>query len=193
MIYNSGVAIYGARYLEGALFLTAISLALCSFFLASYYTFELHKTEVIDALKLDDYVVEGTLKLPKKIRRGSTHNISVDLKPVDKPDDPRDMPLTVELQAAGLTINGELNKKRIIKPKSSASYLWNCYFPNSGKHIINLIFKQSLTDSEMIEILVRTQDFTVIRLYRELWAPLLTLVIPTIPFWPQIVGYFLHH
>jgi hypothetical protein len=183
---------YGGYYVESITFTISACLAISSFLLATRLAFELSRVEEVDMPELRKCIKKGVLKLPKRIRRGNTHNIYVDLEPVLDDDAPPKY-LTVELQAAGLVVNGDLCQKKPLERESKIHYRWNCYFPNSGTNTINIILKRDFLESTEREILVKTHDVKVARLYRELWAPILTASIPTIPFWPQIIPYFLHH
>jgi hypothetical protein len=183
---------YDGYYVESITFTISACLAICSFLLATRLTFELTRIEEVDAPELQKCIKKADLKLPKRVCRGNTHNIYADVEPILDDETPHKY-LTVELQAAGLVVNGDLCQKKPLGSESKMRYRWNCYFPNLGTHTINIAFKRHFPDFGEREILAKTHDVKVVRRYRELWPPILTSLIPTIPFWPQIIVYFLHY
>jgi hypothetical protein len=96
--------------------------------------------------------VRGTC--PSRVYEGDSHNISITLEPCQPSSDPVphdghsdaglgawnipedvlvSQTLDVEIEAAGFNIAGE---KRLHRPLTfqRLSFVWNCYFPNSGTH-----------------------------------------------------------
>ena len=163
----------------------------CIWLLMTRLSYEQNKTtETVYNEGFGAYIEDGNLKLPRQVYVGSSHNIYADLKAVAAEKSDEDF--TVELQAAGLLVNGDLAQRKKIEPHTRTCYLWNCCFPMSGVHSINLLFKRVLADSKESEMLVRTHTFKVVEFYRELWKPALSLLIPLIPILFQVSTYLLH-
>lgn len=70
--------------------------------------------------------------------------------------------LEVELLAAGLTVDGNRLQRQPLGARL-LSYRWNCYFPNSGKHIFTLILRvvgpSGTLELETIERLIKVTKF----------------------------------
>jgi hypothetical protein len=189
-MYYSIITFYDGFYVEAFAFGIGAVLSISSFLLTTRVAYELSRAEQVDLPQLSEYFTSGVLKLPTKVRRGNTYDIGASFECV------RDKKLadkfpTLDLQAVGLVTSGPLCQNEV-QVNSKIHYWWNCYFPNSGIHKINLIFKRDVQSSSENEILIRAHDVKVVRLYSDLAAPILTALIPTIPFWPQIAAFFLH-
>lgn len=116
----------------------------------------------------------GIAALPKKVYVDDSHSISINLKlnistlsnkePLHIQDSKKgklivlqfqqdgssDQVLEIQLLAAGLVIDGEkIQRQSLILP--TLSYCWNCYFPNSGDHVISLIMRV-VSQSDIIEL-----------------------------------------
>lgn len=114
--------------------------------------------------KIIEYTGEAIL--PKKVYVNDSHNISINFKPSETiPTLHSEMPLRIQdiksgksiilqiqrdstleqfleiqLLAAGLIIDGDkIQRQSLTLP--TLSYNWNCYSPNSGDHVINLIIR----------------------------------------------------
>ena len=115
--------------------------------------------------KIIEYAGEAIL--PKKVYVNDSHNISINLKPIsetfptlhsEKPlsiqdiksgksiilqiqrDSTLEQFLEIQLLAAGLIVDGDkIQRQSLTLP--TLSYYWNCYSPNSGDHVINLIIR----------------------------------------------------
>jgi hypothetical protein len=119
-----------------------------------------------------DYI--GDVILPRKVYVGDSSNISINLRRIrsilsvveekfssqDKSGGKfitlqirEDAILEIELQAAALVFGSEKKKQKLsVSSRENLSYRWNCYFPNSGKQLINLIFNV-LRSSDTFETL----------------------------------------
>ena len=121
--------------------------------------------EVTIYRKIIEYTGEAIL--PKKVYLNDSHNISINLKPIsetfptlhsEKPlsiqdiksgksiilqiqrDSTLEQFLEIQLLAAGLIVDGDkIQRQSLTLP--TLSYNWNCYSPNSGDHVINLIIR----------------------------------------------------
>jgi hypothetical protein len=118
----------------------------------------------------DEYRVDydGEVRLPKKVYLGDSQNISIELTRVHMilsdieeifsihgkgnskfitlqlwQNDALEKFLEVELQAAAFTVDGERKQRHLLNRMNTykLSYWWNCYYPNSGHHAINLVFR----------------------------------------------------
>ena len=115
--------------------------------------------------KIIEYTGEAIL--PKKVYVNDSHSISINLKPIsdtfptlhsEKPlsiqdiksgksiilqiqrDSTLEQFLEIQLLAAGLIVDGDkIQRQSLTLP--TLSYCWNCYSPNSGDHVINLIIR----------------------------------------------------
>ncbi len=119
-------------------------------------------------------IYSGEAMLPKKVYVGDSNSISINLKRTSSTssdekslntqdsrsgklielqiqrDSGLEQFLEVQLLAAGLVIDGEkIQRKSLNLP--TLSYNWNCYFPNSGDHLISLIIRV-VSQSDTIEL-----------------------------------------
>lgn len=79
----------------------------------------------------------------------------------------------VELQAAALTVDGERKQRKLLAPpKDQLLYRWNCYFPNSGNHIIALNLR-IIDTTKVIELGAIQHKIKVVQLdhltQRQVW------------------------
>jgi hypothetical protein len=110
------------------------------------------------ARKYQSAVYTGQAKLPKRVYIGDSKNFSIELTP-SMYSPPQERPvstenqrddqvglklsvpissdyagyLEVELMGAGFEIRGETRQRQALN-STSLSFMWNCYFPNSGNH-----------------------------------------------------------
>lgn len=147
-----------------------VLILISSLILLRYGTFYQFK-KIVDHEHFE-YVGDATL--PKKVYVGDSANLSIDLRRVrrllsgieetlssrDKEGGKfitllirEDATLEVELQAAALVFDSEKKKQeQRVASKQKLSYRWNCYFPNSGKQCITLIFNVLRSSLDNIEL-----------------------------------------
>ena len=117
----------------------------------------------------------GLISLPEKVYENDSQNISIDLRPAFdiqslagehlrirnvrigksitlsfEQQDSQDHFLEVEFLGAGISIDGE-KKQRQKAASKNLVFKWNCYFGNSGDHIVDLTFRV-VTLNDMIEL-----------------------------------------
>lgn len=91
--------------------------------------------------ELKDLVNKAKFEIPLRCRLGDSHNLKIE---IECSSETRRNPLRnleIELQAAGMNVNGDLKQNQRLDVVST-SYLWNCNYSNAGKHIVNLIFRE---------------------------------------------------
>lgn len=125
--------------------------------------------------ELDDLISQGELRIPKRCHVGETHNISLSLNPAVKKVLSY---FEVELQGAGLKVNGDLKQQRLME-SSDISYLWNCNFPISGTQVINLIMRLAGSSEYKSDILIKSYEVDVLSRYRQ-WIPPILVAFATI-------------
>ncbi|MGA7076758.1 MAG: hypothetical protein WBZ42_09500 [Halobacteriota archaeon] len=125
--------------------------------------------------ELKDLVSQGWLIIPKRCHMGDTHNISLSLNPAVKKALSY---FEVELQGAGLKVNGDLKQQQLID-SSDISYLWNCNFSISGTQVINLIMRLAGSSECKSDILIKSYEVEVLSRYRQ-WIPPMFVAIATI-------------
>jgi hypothetical protein len=124
--------------------------------------------------ELKDLVSHGELVVPKRCHMGDTHNISLSLHPAVKKALSY---FEVELQGAGLIVNGDLKQQQLID--SDMSYLWNCNFSISGTQVINLIMRLAGSSECKSDLLIKNHEVKVLSRYRQ-WIPPILVAIVTI-------------
>jgi len=87
----------------------------------------------------------------------------------------------VELQAAGLTVDGD-KQVRLCETSPLPTVVWDCYFPTAGNRTINLVISRvKLRDNlrGAIKEVVFTQDYgiKVDDLLRISWQPVLLIIL----------------
>ena len=117
---------------------------------------------------------EGEATLPKKVYVGNSHSITLNLKPTFSTlyseesfriqdsesgkfivlqiqrDSNLETFLEIQLLAAGLVVDGDKMQRQGLT-LSPLAYNWNCYFPNSGDHVLSLIIRVG-SQSNAIEL-----------------------------------------
>ena len=91
--------------------------------------------------------------------------------------------LKIELQAAGLKVDGSLIQKHFLHGRQTGygvmNYYWNCSFPNSGIHDIRFIIRSRSISSQPIDIGTFTHSILVAQVdhltYNQIY--LITLII----------------
>lgn len=140
----------------------------------------------------------GEALLPNSVYIGDTHNVSIKMHPGDdevariyygRPVQIQDIKggkkitlkirndldveqsLEIELQCAGATIDGDKKQKQPLGIRT-VYYNWNCYFPNSGNHLLNLVMRV-IYQSDVLELGSIEHKVKVVRLgkltQREVW------------------------
>ena len=122
-------------------------------------------TESIGPTSLMGAEFHGEAELPQKVYEGDSQTIAIRLSPTLKTraegieslnitdiEDRKSLRLSIreyirpdhlleiELQGAGLLIDGEKIQRQALN-SSTLNYYWNCYFSNSGNHEISLILR----------------------------------------------------
>jgi hypothetical protein len=138
----------------------------------------------------------GEVDLPKKVYEGDSQRLSIILHNLDKTtlmynesltiQEHRDRKLItvqtfsdinveqfleVELYAPWMTVDGDKRQRQPLKSQK-LSYRWNCYFPNSGDHSLDLVLRQ-VDDSNTIELGVVQHAVKVVKFdhmtQRQVW------------------------
>ena len=142
-----------------------------------------------EARSLRPYITHAVCILPKKARVGNTHPLLLDFDLSENYKSPCEDPtakhLEVELQAAGLKVDG----KRIVKlcPSSSLPLsFWSCCLSSTGEHTISLIFsvvspRTPLSQETKDVIFYLEHTIHVEGLLSATWLPILTLVLSALP------------
>lgn len=131
---------------------------------------------------------KGEARMPKKVYVGDSENILLDLQLVGegqslieevftigdnksgklvslslRKSSSIEQFLEVELQAAAITVDPDKRQSQSLTSHRKLSYMWNCYFPNSGKHAIALAFRV-VRSSEHLELGVIQHTIKVVQL-----------------------------
>lgn len=136
---------------------------------------------------LGGVIEEGVGILPKKVRVGYSYNIPLDLglskdfkkRPHGDCSYTRGDCLEVELQGVELKIDGE-KRLKICDASPLLTTTWNCSFPTSGNHAMNLMINVVKQDNSRHLIFTQAQDIEVSSLLSVSWAPVFTLVVPSL-------------
>jgi hypothetical protein len=125
--------------------------------------------------ELSSVIIHGQLTMPRQSRLGDSHNIIVTVSSVKGATGC----LEVELQAAGMKVNGGLKQVQPLE-NSSLFYRWNCNSAISGRHIINFVFRRAESPGEPFkELAFKKYVIDVITLYRQ-YGPSFVLALVAI-------------
>lgn len=138
-----------------------------------------------EARRLQPYITHAVCILPKKGRVGNTHPLLLDFDFSEKYksacEDPTAKHLEVELQAAGLKVDGE-RRIKLCPSSSLPSSIWSCCLSSTGEHTISLILSvvsprtpPSQETKDVIFYLEHT--IHVEGLLSASWLPILTIVL----------------
>jgi hypothetical protein len=154
------------------------------------------RIEMMRGLEEDVVEYTGQATLPRKIYEDDSHSMSISLKPTFEipsegyepfhvedartgksiairiqRDSSLEQFLEIELLAAGLTVDGEKRQRQNLNGPV-LSYRWNCYFPNSGNHMITLVIRLA-SESDTIQLGAIEHTIKVAKLdhltKRQLW------------------------
>jgi len=138
-----------------------------------------------EARRLRPYITQAVCILPKKGRVGNTHPLILDVdfsaNCKSSCEDPAAKHLEVELQAAGLNVDGE-RRVKLCPSSSLSSSIWSGCLSSTGEHTISLILSVisprtpiSLETKDVIFHLEHT--IHVEGLLSASWLPILTIVL----------------
>jgi hypothetical protein len=131
---------------------------------------------------LRGFIEEGVGILPKRVRVGNSLSVSLDLTlskdfvSTDHLCKSSDY-LETELQAVELKVDGE-KRVRICETSPLRIAGWNCSFPTSGTHTMNLLINVVKRDNSRHLVFMQNHTVKVDSLLSISWAPILALITP---------------
>ncbi len=153
-----------------------------------------------EARHLRPYFIQVVCILPKKGRVGNTHPMLVDFDLSENYKSPCEdaaaKHLEVELQAAGLKVDGE-RRVKLCPSSSLPSSIWSCCLSSTGEHDISLIFS---VVSPQTQLLQETKDVIfhlehtihVKGLLSASWLPMLTITLSALSTVAAVVQALAH-
>jgi hypothetical protein len=140
---------------------------------------------ISDARRLPPYITQAVCILPEKGRVGNTHPLLLDFdfsENYKSPcEDPAAKHLEVELQAAGLKVDGE-RRVKLCPSSSLSSSIWSCCLSSTGEHEISLIVRvvspQTELSQETKDVIFHVEHTIHVKgLLSASWGPLLTITL----------------
>ena len=167
------------------------TLFLASFIVLFYLAYRINAERrkpytLVEEKHLRGFVEEGVGILPEKVREGESHSISLDLtlskgfvKRASHVEDHHTSSdyLEAELQAPGLTIDGE-KRSRVHETSPLPVITWTCHFPTSGIQTINLLIRVIKPDNSRHVIFMQRRNIKVDSFMNISWAPALAIITP---------------
>jgi len=128
--------------------------------------------------ELNDTLLNARITMPFRINVGDSRNIAIESHAASGSKNTSDY-LEVELQAAGMNINGDFKQHQQLN-SSKLHYLWNCNFATAGNHSINVLLRL-LSVSGDVKRDLTTREYTInaISLYRQ-YAPTIILAFVSV-------------
>jgi hypothetical protein len=140
---------------------------------------------ISDARRLPPYITQAVCILPEKGRVGNTRPLLLDFdfsENYKSPcEDPAAKHLEVELQAAGLKVDGE-RRVKLCPSSSLSSSIWSCCLSSTGEHEISLIVRvvspQTELSQETKDVIFHVEHTIHVKgLLSASWGPLLTITL----------------
>jgi hypothetical protein len=138
-----------------------------------------------EARRLRPYLTQVVCILPEKGRVGNTHSLLVDFdfsENFKSPcEDPAAKHLEVELQAAGLKVDGD-RRVQLCPSSSLPSSIWSCCLSSTGEHNISLIFSvvspQTQLSQETKDVIFHLEHTIHVKgLLSASWLPIFTITL----------------
>jgi len=192
LLFGSPISLQFGLY-QSSLF-SFLLLILVSFMLGDRVlsTARFRAEEISAPILQERLITDGVAILPRSVPVGSSCNVMIDFdlskyvcENAATNADACCRQLEVELQAAGITVDGE-KRLRLCPDSPLPIGIWNCYFPNTGHNTVNVILREvksprnasgSTSDTAREVIFVHKTDVKVYGLFAGSSLAFLTLVI----------------
>jgi VIT1/CCC1 family predicted Fe2+/Mn2+ transporter len=131
----------------------------------------------------------GICIIPTKLRAGDSHSVLIGFERVkdfkEKLDELLSLTkatpaphLEAELQAKGAEVNKDIKNRRLCMDSETATALWNCNFPNRGRHEIDVILSVVHPSSDTEEMIFAYKHTVKVEgLLIATWQPVLTIML----------------
>ena len=155
-------------------------------------TARFHAEEISAPILQERLVTDGVAILPRSVPVGRSYNVMIDFdlskyvcENAATNADACCRQLELELQAAGITVDGE-KRLRLCTDSPLPQGIWNCYFPSTGRNTVNIILREvksprnaasSTPDNACEVIFVHNTDVKVYGLFAGSSLAFLTLII----------------